>query len=228
MNPSESELRAEVTPGQDEAPEARRRRRRTVAAVGGAVVAVLAVGGIVAGIQLSHTGKTSAGSAPTAGSTPTANPTPAAPVTANCPTSSPALPGGSSATNEQPLFPSDVTAIRVCGYHAQRPTGSKVIDGAAARSYAQRFNELPTKSGPCPLYLTQTTIALLPSTPRGTAPAVVGQIGGCGAASNGTAFRATANNLLNELARDVGATPNRTVPIPTLPSHVMTHGPVSS
>ena len=196
MSPSESELRAALHAGEGDtvavdeiiaqAQVAGRERRKRLAAMGGAVAAVLVVGGVVTAVQLSH--DHGAGSAePPAVQTPVSCPT--APPTVATPKST----GGQ-------LFPSDVTAIRACSYDLQRLKASTVIDGPAARSYAQRFNALPpiNRAQICPLFLTSKTIVLLPVTERGPAAAVVGKIGGCGATTNGTAKR-NAAQLLTEL-----------------------------
>jgi hypothetical protein len=60
---------------------------------------------------------------------------------------------------------------------------------------------------------------MLPMTPQGVAPAVIGRVGGCGTVSNGTASR-NAAELLNELSKGIVSSP-----IPTMPSHLMSHGP---
>jgi hypothetical protein len=70
----------------------------------------------------------------------------------------------------------------------------------------------------CPQYATQTTVAMLPMTPNGLAPAVVGRVSGCGTVSNGTASRDAAE-LLNELSKGFVS-----APIPTMPSNPMSHG----
>jgi hypothetical protein len=199
MSPSESELRADEGERLDAVAataRARRDRRRNLAAIGGAVVAVLAVGGVIAGIQLGRDDH----KASTAG-------------------------GPSSTPQVSVSCPDDVTAIKVCVYDAQRLSHSKDLDGPAARSYAQRFNALPVRRGgmACPQFLTQITVALIPVTPSGAGPTVVGQVGGCGTTSNGTASR-DAGQLLAEL--QVGAGGQQ--PIPTLPGHTKAHGPGAS
>ena len=143
-------------------------------------------------------------------------------MTVSCPDSAPTVPHASGAG---PLFPDDVTAIKVCVYKVQRLGESKDVTGPAARSYAQRFNALPTRTGAqvCPQFLTQITVALIPVTPSGPAPTVVGQVGGCGTTSNGTASR-DAGQLLAELQVGAGGP----APIPTLPGHTKAHGPGAS
>ncbi len=201
MSPSESELRAALRAGEGDtvaadeiiahARSARHERRKTLAAMGGAVAAVLAVGGTVAAVQLSHDDHRAnpAGSAPATSTARVPQACPATPPNVNTPSAS----GGQ-------LFPTDVTAIRVCFYDVQRVKASTVIDGPAARSYAQRFNALPpaSKALACPLFLTQKAIVMLPVTASGPAATVVGKIGGCGTTSNGTAKR-NAAELLTEL-----------------------------
>jgi len=216
MSPSESELRASLRAGEGDrldadavvaqARTARRDRRRNQAAIGGAVVAVLAVGGVITGVQVSHKDHTQA-----------AGPSPQ--LTVACPASAPIVPQSFAAATG-PLFPDDVTAIKVCVYDVDRLTNSKDVDGPAARSYAQRFNALPVKGKMiCPQFLTQITIAMLPVTPHGVAPTVVGKVGGCGTTSNGTGAR-DAGQLLAEL--QVGSSGS---PIPTVPGHTLSHGP---
>lgn len=221
MSPSESELRASLRAGEGErldvdavvahARAARRDRRRNLAAIGGAVVAVLAVGGVITGVQLSRDDhKTTGAGGPS--STPQ--------VSVSCPGSAPVMPHGNGAG---PLFPDDVTSIKVCAYQVQRLSASKDVTGPAARSYAQQFNALPTRRGAqmCPQYLTQITVALIPVTPSGPAPTVVGQVGGCGTMSNGTASR-DAGQLLAQLA--IGASSGH-APLPAAPGHTKNHGP---
>jgi len=219
MSPSESELRASLRAGEGDrldtdevlvrARTASRDRRRNLVAIGGAVAAVLAVGGVVTAIQLNDSGHTTAG-----------GPSPTSQVVANCPASAPIVPKP-VAPASGPLFPDGVTSIKVCVYDVERLTTSKDIDGPAARSYAQRFNDLPANSGAqiCPLFLTQITIVMLPVTPNGPAPTVVGRVGGCGTTSNNTASR-DAGQLLGELQVGTSQTPP-----PIVPSHSVSHGP---
>jgi hypothetical protein len=221
MSPSESELRASLRAGEGErldtdevlarARTARRDRRRNLSAIGGAVVAVLAVGGVITGIQLNRTDHTTAGGP---------SPSPTAQIVASCPASAPIVPKPPGPASG-PLFPDDVTSIKVCVYDAERLTTSKDVDGPAARSYAKRFNDLPANSRAqiCPQFLTQITIALLPVTPNGVAPTVVGRVGGCGTTSNNTASR-NAGQLLGELQVGTSQTPP-----PIVPSHSVSHGP---
>jgi hypothetical protein len=102
---------------------------------------------------------------------------------APCPGSVPAV---SLGKGSGALFPADVTSINVCVYTVDRLTASRVLTG---------------------------TVAMLPMTPRGPAPAVIGRISGCGTVSNGTASRDAAE-LLNELCKGIVASP-----MPTMPSH---------
>jgi hypothetical protein len=225
MTPSESELRASLRTGEGDRLDtdavlahtraARHDRRRTLAAIGGAVAAVLAVGGVITGVQLDR----SEHAAPLRSSAaPGRRSSPVPPVDVICPGSAPAMRYG---TGTAPLFPDDVTSIKVCVYDVERLTTSKDITEPAAGSYAERFNALPAKRGrvACPQYLTQITVALIPVTPSGPAPVVVGRIGGCGTTSNGTASR-DAGPLLTEL--QIGTSSTR---IPIGPSHTMSHGP---
>jgi hypothetical protein len=141
---------------------------------------------------------------------------------AACPDSAPTMPHGSSAA---PLFPQDVTSINVCAYTLERLTASRLLTGTAAEKYVQRFNALPLRDSglvACPQFVTQIALAMLPVTPDGVAPTVVGQIGGCGNTSNGVTSR-RAGQLLNELAE--GIVSSVTSPIPTVPNHSMSHGP---
>lgn len=196
MSPTESELRAALRAGEGDtvavdeiiaqAQVARRERRKRLAAMGGAVASVLVVGGVVIAVQASR----DHGAGP-------AEP-PAAQTPASCPPAPPTVATPKSTGGQ--LFPNDVTAIRACSYDLQRLKASTVIDGPAARSYAQRFNALPPidRAQICPLFLTSKTIVLLPVTESGPAAAVVGKIGGCGATTNGTAKR-NAAQLLTEL-----------------------------
>jgi hypothetical protein len=174
------------------------------------VVAVLAVGGVITGIQLNRTDHTT-----TAG-----GPSPTPQIVASCPAGAPIVPKPPGPASG-PLFPDDVTSIKVCVYDADLLTTSKDVDGPAARSYAQRFNALPANSRAqiCPQFLTQITIALLPVTPNGVAPTVVGRVGGCGTTSNNTASR-HAGQLLGELQVGTSQTPP-----PIVPSHSVSHGP---
>jgi hypothetical protein len=202
MSPTESELRTALRAGEGEslaadeiiahARTARHDRRRTIAAVSGAVAAVLAIGGVVTAIQVNHDDRTGSPARTPAGQGPLTCPT--APPTVNAPSSS-----------SGQLFPSDVTSIRACLYQVQRLTASTTIDGPAARSYARRFNALPTKSSQaCPLILTQKTIVLLPATENGPAATVVGKIGGCGTTTNGKTKR-DAGQLLTEIETGLSA-----------------------
>jgi hypothetical protein len=228
MSPSESELRASLRAGEGEqldvdavlahARSVRRDRRRNALAIGGAVVAVLAVGGVITGVQLSKDSNKQPGGA--GSSSP-------ALVLPQCPGSAPIVPQ-SYAQADGPLFPADVTAIKVCRYDVERLTTSKDIDGPTAASYAQRFNALPTirKGQICPQFVTTITIAMLPVTPHGTAPTVVGKIGGCGLTSNGTGSR-NASNLLGELEVGLGGRSGSSGPGggPIVPSHTVSFGP---
>lgn len=212
---SESALRASLRAGQSgerldvdaviaHARAVRRTRRRNVAAITGAIVAVLAVAGLVTAVQADrHSGTAAGGQSPT-------------PQAAACASSPPTVSLGKGSGS---LFPADVTSIKVCVYTADRLTGSTALSGAVARGYAQRFDAAPPRGMICPQYVTRTTVAMLPMTPRGQAPAVVGRVGGCGTVSNGTASRDAAE-LLNELSKGMVSSP-----IPTMPDHPMSHGP---
>jgi hypothetical protein len=203
---------------------ARRDRRRNRTAIGGAVVAVLAVAGVITGVQLNRDdhAKAGAGPNPTGSASPTgpSNSTgsggPAGPA---CPATAPIVPQSFAAATG-PLFPDDLISIKVCVYDVQRLTNSKNIDGPAARSYGQRFNALPLKGKQiCPQFLTQITVAMLPVTSQGVAPTVVGKVSGCGTTSNGTGAR-DAGQLLAEIQVGTGHSP-----IPTVPGHTMSPGP---
>lgn len=240
MSPSESELRASLRAGEGaqvdvdavvgHARTARRERRRNMLAIGGTIVAVLAVGGVITGVQLGKDDHKQSGGP--------GSPSPAVALP-QCPGSAPIVPQ-SYTEADGPLFPSDVTGIKVCMYDVERLTKSKDIEGPAAASYAQRFNALPStrKGQMCPQFVTTITIAMLPVTPRGAAPAVVGKIGGCGLTSNGTGAR-NAANLLGELRVGLGGGAGSGGPGsggsgssgpgggPIVPSHPVTfsHGP---
>lgn len=215
MSLHESDLRASLRAGEGgerldvdalvaHAQAARRTRRRNTAAITGAIVAVLAVAGVVTAVQFNrHSGTPAGGPNSTAES-------------AACPGSVPAV---SLTKGSGSLFPADVTSINVCVYTVDRLTGSKALTGTVARGYAQRFDAAPSRGMICPQYVTRTTVAMLPMTPRGLGPAVVGRVGGCGTVSNGTASRDAAE-LLNELSKGIVS-----APIPTMPSHPMSHGP---
>lgn len=219
MSLGESDLRASLRVGEGgerldadaviaQARAVRRTRRRNAAAISGAVVAVLAVAGVLTAVQLNRHSRTAPG-APTA-----------TPQVAACPGGAPQL---SPAKGSGPLFPADVTSIKVCVYGVERLTGSKLLTGTVASGYAQRFDQAPARGATmCPQYVTQTTVAMLPMTPRGPAPAVVGRVGGCGTVSNGSASR-DAPELLNELSQGIA-----TSPIPTRPNIPRSHGPEPS
>jgi len=228
MSPSESELRASLHAGEGDhldvdavlahARSARRDRRRNRLAIGGTVAAVLAVAGVITGVQLNKDDHKQAG-----GPGPSQSPAQVVPA---CPGSAPTVPQSFAAANG-PLFPDDVIAIKMCLYEAQRLSTSKDVTGPAAESYAQRFNALPVvrKSQVCPLFLTNITIALLPVTPNGPAPTVVGKIGGCGVTSNGTGAR-NAGSLLSELRVALGAgSGSGSGGPPVVPSHTVSFGP---
>jgi hypothetical protein len=219
MSLSESDLRAALRAGESgarldldsviaQARAARRTRRHNVAAITGAVIAVLAVAGVVTAVQVNrHSG------------TPVGAPNSTTQSAAACPDNAPTMPHGSGAA---PLFPQDVTSINVCAYTLERLTGSKLLTGTVAEKYARRFNALPLRDSglvACPQFVTQIRLAMLPVTPDRVAPTVVGQIGGCGNTSNGVTSR-RAGQLLNELAEGIV-----TSPIPTVPNHAMSHGP---
>jgi hypothetical protein len=225
MSPSESELRASLHAGEGDqvdvdavlanARSTHRERRRNAFAIGGAVAAVLAVGGVITGVQLGKDDHKSAAGPGSSAPSPTM-------VKVDCPGSAPIVPQSFGAANG-PLFPDDVTAIKVCLYDAGRLTKSKDVIGPAAVSYAQRFNGLPTirKSQVCPLFVTPYTVAMVPVTAHGVAPTVVGKIGGCGLTSNGTGAR-NAGNLLGELRGGMGGGSG----VPTVvPSHTVSFGP---
>jgi hypothetical protein len=152
-------------------------------AITGAVVAVLAGAGAVTAVQVNRHSGTPAGG-------------PSLTPAAACP---PSAPGVSMAKGQGPLFPADVTSINVCVYTVDRFSGSNVLTGTLARSYVQRFEAAHLRGMICPQYVSQTTVAMLPMTPAGPAPAVVGRLSGCGTVSNGTASRDAAE-LLNELS----------------------------
>lgn len=229
MSPSESELRASLHAGEGDqvdvdavlanARSTHRDRRRNALAIGGAVAAVLAVGGVITGVQLGKDDHKAAG-APGSSQSP-------AVVLPQCPGSAPIVPQSLAAANG-PLFPDDVTAIKVCLYDAGRLSKSKDVEGPAAVSYAQRFNGLPTirKAQICPLFVTPYTVAMLPVTAHGVAPTVVGKIGGCGLTSNGTGAR-NAGNLLGELRTGLGEPGGGSSSggPPIVPSHTVSFGP---
>lgn len=215
MSLSESDLRASLRAGEGgerldvdaviaHARAVRRSRRRNAAAITGAVVAVLAVAGVVSAVQLNRHGGTAAG-----GPTSTAQ-------AASCPDNAPTM---SLGKGSGPLFPADVASIKVCVYTVEQLTGSKLLSGNLAATYAQRFDTAPPRSMICPQYVTQTTVAMLPMTPSGPAPAVVGRVSGCGTVSNGTASRDAAE-LLNELSQGIV-----TAPMTTMPNVPKSHGP---
>jgi len=212
----ESDLRASLRAGEGDrldvdavvahARAARRERRRTLLAVGGAVVAVLVVAGVVTAVQANrnrHSGTPAGGASPTA-------------QDSACP---PGPPTVSLSKGSGRLFPADVTSINVCAYTIDQLTGTKSLTGTLAHGYAQRFEAAPLRGMICPQYVTRTTVAMLPMTPSGQAPTVVGRVGGCGTVSNGTASRDAAE-LLNELSKGIV-----TSPIPTMPTHPMGHSP---
>lgn len=215
MSLSESDLRATLRAGEGDerldvdaviahARVARQTRRRSIAAITGTIVAVLAIVGVVTALQVNrHSG------APAGGPNPTTQ-------AAACPPSAPSV---STAKGPGPLFPADVATISVCVYTVDRLSGSNVLTGTVARSYVQRFDAAPLRGQICPQYATQTTVAMLPMTPNGLAPAVRGRVSGCGTVSNGTASRDAAE-LLNELSKGFV-----TEPIPTMPSHPLSHSP---
>lgn len=229
MSPSESELRASLRAGEGDhldvdevvaaARTAHRERRRNRLAVAGAVAAVLAVGGVITGVQLSHDDHKQVGGP----GSPTPSPTI---VKVACPGSAPIVPQSYAAANG-PLFPDGVTAMKVCLYDAGRLQNSKDVTGPAATSYAQRFNALPVvnKGQICPLFVTPYTIAVIPVTANGPAPTVVGKIAGCSVTSNGTGAR-NAGELLGELRTALGGT-GSSLPGggPVVPSHTVIHGP---
>lgn len=233
MSPSESELRASLHAGEGDqldvdavlaqARSTSRDRRRNRLAIGGAVVAVLAVAGVITGVQLNHDDHQQTG-APGQSQSP-------AQMLPSCPGSAPIVPQ-SYAQATGPLFPADVTAIKVCLYNAEQLTKSKDVTGPAAASYAKRFNDLPVvaKGQVCPLFVTPYTIAMLPVTPNGPAPTVVGKIGGCGQTSNGTGAR-NAGDLLRELETGLGVgapgggTGGSVSHGPIVPSHSVSFGP---
>jgi hypothetical protein len=71
--------------------------------------------------------------------------------------------------------------------------------------------------------VTDRTIVLVPRTAGGTAPTVVGRIGGCGQTTNGTVTR-NASVVLAQLVRGLGAGASPVVP----PGNPKSHGPAPS
>jgi hypothetical protein len=238
MSPSESELRASLHTGEGErldadsvlarARAAKRERRRNLVAMGGAVAAVLAVGGVVAAVQLNHSGHpqavpTAPPTAPPATSGPAPNQLTPGQVAPGCPRTPP-IPRSGNPNAPGDLFPADVTSITVCYFEGERMAASKVLDGQVAKSVAQMFNDLPlARHQMCPLYQTDRTIALLPRTSGGTAPTVVGTIGGCGQTTNGTVSR-NATAVLAQLETGLGIGTSPVVPS----GNPKSHGPAPS
>jgi peptidoglycan DL-endopeptidase CwlO len=132
---------------------------------------------------------------------PVAIPTPSGAAT-DCPGAAPAVPAGGSGTAA--LFPANLIALTVCVYQVDGGAAAvKVFNGAAAQQIAAAFNASAGIGGrqACPADL-GATVAMYPRTANGPAPAVIGNLGGCGTTSNGTAAR-QASAELNAVARQV-------------------------
>jgi hypothetical protein len=226
MSPNEHQLRAALRQGEGDRPDAdviifsaraaRVARRRTAWAVVGSVAAVLLVGGGITALSLAGDGSgSSASSGAAAGGASAPAPAPAnrPPGTGNtlpgstkqtapaCPRVLPSVSHAPTRSSGR-LFPDGVIAIRICLY----PVGSSALNAtneltaAAAQRLVEQLEGSP-KPAPqtaCTADLGPTML-LLGRTATGDVPGVVGNLGGCGAVSNGTAVR-LARPVLEEQA----------------------------
>ncbi|MEP6598940.1 MAG: hypothetical protein ABJB98_05765 [Actinomycetota bacterium] len=126
---------------------------------------------------------------------------------ATCPAQAPRLATPSDAGANGPLFPGGVTAIRVCVYQPESAAGapdtsgvtaSYLVVGADAQGLAQAFNNLAPTQFACTADL-GPWVAMFGATATGQTAPVVGNLGGCGTTTNGTAVR-QARDLLIQLA----------------------------
>jgi hypothetical protein len=145
---------------------------------------------------------TNAGPSSAAASSPADAPATSRPAAAGAPNSSapaacpatppnidPPRPGG---TGAGALFAKTLTALTICVYQPDGSgvAGGETFTGADADSVAATFNSIAAADGdrPCPSDL-GPTVLMLPRTAGGPGAAVVGNVGGCGTTTNGTAVR---------------------------------------
>jgi hypothetical protein len=221
MSPNEHQLRAALRQGEGDRPDAdeiifsaraaRAARRRTAWAVVGSVAAVLLVGGGITALSLAGDGSgssaSSGGAAGGAAVPPDRSPGtgtragPLPPTVPACPRVLPSVPQPPSRSSGQ-LFPDGVIAIRICLYPVESSTlnATNELTGTAAQRLVEQLESSP-KPAPqtaCTADLGPTML-LLGRTATGDVPNVVGNLGGCGSVSNGTAIR-LARPVLEEQA----------------------------
>ncbi len=197
-------------------PARKRRSRRTTLALIGATVAVLLAVGLTVGLLESGSASQGQPARPPA-STPA--PTSSLPAGIGCSGQPPHVmtAPGTTFGAKQPLLAENVEQIAVCVYQQDGATaGGYQVSGAAAVELARKVNALPLPSAdpPCPLDLGPTVVL----TPAHGRPAV-GNAGGCGLITNGTAERAGRELLISLIAKVV---------LHTVPPGRVTHGPAPS
>jgi hypothetical protein len=198
----------------------RRRRRVRIASVAGTVAAVAAIAVTVpllnqvkGSVATSGTPVTSqqdhaaVGQAPGVGSSaapsagantkapPRAGEVPACPASAS-PVVVPSHPASTSGGGQ--LFPTPVTALRVC--EIGNPAGNYVLVGDKAQAVVDDLNALTTGAAatPCPADY-GPIVVLIAIDVNGNQRTAVGNAGGCGAIVSGSAYRTTARAILREL-----------------------------
>jgi hypothetical protein len=196
----------------------RRRRRVTIASVAGTVAAVAAIaitvpliargGGSAASSRNAVTSQQDHAAAGQAtGSASSAVPSsgakggapPLATEPPACPESAPAvsLPSAASAGGGGQLFPTPITALRICDVTDRT---SYVFTGDKAQTLADDLNALPASSpaAPCPSDY-GPVVVLIAIDANGDQTHAVGNAGGCGLIVSGSAYRTTAREVLRGL-----------------------------
>ncbi len=142
---------------------------------------------------------------PPAGSSSAASSSAAAASAASaCPSTTPVvppLPGFTAPGLSAPLFAGNLTSLTVCVYQPDGSglAGGKTYTGSGAQEIAATFNSAEVLPDPGGMGCTTDfgpTVLMLPSTAQGAGKAVIGNAGGCGATTNGSALRYKARGAL--------------------------------
>jgi hypothetical protein len=226
MSPNEQHLRAALHHGEGDRPDAdliiyaarerRTSRRRAVWAVAGSVAAVLAVGAGVTAASLQSNGSTASngsagggGSAAAGAATSAARPPsgvppkptgPADTTPLVCPVALPSITPQPSSTGA--LVPDGIVRLRICLYQTGTTTvaGTTELSGAAATQFAVSLENSPplTANTSCTADLGPEVVIIVETGARQRVT-LSGNLGGCGAITNGPATRLARSLLQTQL-----------------------------